>query len=137
MPNDLFDAQPAKLGPPAVLPEPAAKLMASCGAFGWLANERDRAVMIEFRHANGDITALAYPLLESVKFNPSSGITLNFSGATVKITGTNLNSEVQPGSRLFEAITRHRVVWVQEMDGSGQSDSATAEPVIDEISIIS
>lgn len=135
MSSDLFDAQPARLGPPVVSAEPAAKLIATCDAFGWLANERDRAVMIEFRHANGDITALAYPLLESVKFNPSTGITLRFSGVTAKITGTNLNSEVQPGSRLFEGITRHRVVWVQEMAGPDKTGSSTNEPVIDEISI--
>lgn len=135
MSNDLFDAQPARRGVPAGPSEPAAKLMASCEAFGWLANERDRAVMIEFRHANGDITALAYPLLESARFNPSNGITLNFSGTTVTIIGTNLNAEVQPSSRLFEGITRHRVVWVQEMDDAKNAASSATDPMIDEISI--
>ena len=119
---------------PPASPERAAKLIASCDAFGWLASERDRAVMIEFRHANGDITALAYPLLESAMYNPSHGITLSFSGATVKIIGTNLTSEVQGGIPLFEGITRHRVVWVQKMDEPNKTDSST-EPLIDEISI--
>ncbi|HQU43983.1 MAG TPA: hypothetical protein PK867_14285 [Pirellulales bacterium] len=133
--NDLFDAQPARRMVAPASPEPAARLIESCGAFGWLANERDRAVMIEFRHENGDSTALAYPLLESVKFNPSSGITLSFSGTTVKISGTNLNAEVRPGLRLFECITRHRVAWVQEMDDAKNAESSATQPTIDEISI--
>lgn len=132
MSNELFDAPPARRPAPPASPE-RAKLIASCDAFGWLASERDRAVMIEFRHANGDSTALAYPLLESAKFNPSHGITLSFSGATVKITGTNLNREVQPGGQLFEAIIQHRVVWVQEMEPN--KPDSTTEPLIDEISI--
>lgn len=133
--NDLFDATPGRRSVVPASPEPAAKLIESCDAFGWLANERDRAVMIEFRHANGDITALAYPLLESVKFNPSNGITLSFAGTKVTITGTNLNSEVRPGVRLFEGIARHRVVWVHEMDGTGNAETSATEAVIDEISI--
>lgn len=137
MSYELFDAQPTKRGVLTGSSEPAAKLTASCDAFGWLAGDRDRAVMIEFRHANGDITALAYPLLEAVKFNPSTGITLSFSGTTVTITGSNLNREVRGGGRLFEGITRHRVLWVQEMDGPEKTDSSTTEPVIDEISISS
>lgn len=135
MSNDLFDAQPTRRAAAPASPEPAAKLLVeSCEAFGWLANERDRAVMIEFRHANGDITALAYPLLESAKFNPSAGISLNFSGTKVTIVGTNLNSKVRPDLRFFEAITRYRVLWVQEADAKNAEASAT-EPVIDEISI--
>lgn len=134
MSNDLFDAQPARRAAAPAPPEPAAKLIESCEAFGWLTNERDRAIMIEFRHANGDITALAYPLLESARFNPSAGMTLSFSGTKVTIVGTNLNSEVRPDLRLFEAITRHRVVWVQEADSKNAEASAT-EPVIDEISV--
>ena len=133
--NDLFDEQPAKRSPGAASPVSATKLIESCKAFGWLANERDRAVMIEFRHANGDITALAYPLLESVKFNPSTGITLHFSGSTVTITGTNLNIEVQPGGKLFEGITRHRVVWIQEMKEMTDTEPLENEPMIDEITI--
>lgn len=133
--NDLFDAQPARRVVAPASPEPAARLVESCEAFGWLANERDRAVMIEFRHANGDITALAYPLLESAKFNPSAGITLSFSGTKVTIIGSNLNSEVRPGLGLFEAIARHRAVWVQEMDDAKDAHPSNMEPVIDEISI--
>ena len=135
MSNDLFDTQPARRVVAPASPEPAAKLIESCEAFGWLANERDRAVMIELRHANGDITALSYPLLESARFNPSAGITLSFSGTKVTIVGSNLNSEVRPGLRLFEAITRHRVVWVREMDDAKNAEASATKPVIDEISI--
>jgi hypothetical protein len=37
-------------------------------------------------------------------------------GQTIRITGRNLNGEVRPGVRLFQAITRHKVVWIQEAD---------------------
>jgi hypothetical protein len=135
MVTNLFDAQPAKRNSPPAPTEPTAKFIESCDAFGWLANERDRAVMLEIRHATGDITALPYPLLESAKFNPSTGIVLSFAGTTVTVTGTSLNTDVQASIRLFEGITRHRVVWIQEMDATRSSQRSTTELIIDEISI--
>ena len=46
----------------------------------------------------------------------SHGITLHFGAETVKISGRNLNFEVRSNLRLFAAIVRHRVPWIQEAD---------------------
>jgi len=85
-------------------------------AFGWLRGVGDRAIMLELRHKNGNITALNYTMLERVEFNPSEGITLFFNGQKIQIKGRNLNNEVRPQVRLLDGIMRHRVPWVQEAD---------------------
>src|ERR1700730_13115313 len=86
------------------------------GSFGWLRGVRDRAIMLEIRHKDGKFSAFGYSWLESAEFDPSDGITLSFSGRTVKITGSNLNAEARPNVRLFAGILRHRVPWIQEAD---------------------
>jgi hypothetical protein len=93
------------------------------GAFGWLRGVQDRAGMLEIRHKDGRISAKGYSWLQSAEFDPSGGITLNFSGETVKITGQNLNAEARPNVRLFAGITRRRVPWIQEADGATRSSS--------------
>jgi hypothetical protein len=86
------------------------------GAFGWLRGVQDRALMLEIRHKDGRITAKGYSWLQSAEFNPSEGITLNFSGEMIRISGRNLNAEARPNVRLFAGILRHRVPWIQEAD---------------------
>ena len=86
------------------------------GAFGFLRGIRDRAIMLELRRRDGSVTALGYAWLSKSVFDPSEGITLHFGAETVKISGRNLNSEIRPNVRLFAAIVRHRVPWVQEAD---------------------
>jgi len=86
------------------------------GAFGFLRGIRDRAIMLEFRHRDGSVTALGYAWLSKSVFDPSEGITLHFGAETVKISGRNLNSEVRSNLRLYSAIVRHRVPWIQEAD---------------------
>ena len=133
--HELFDKQPPRrtvVPPPSDAgPAPVEDL----GSFGWLRNERDRVTMLEIRHANGDITAFSYPLLESAKFNPSTGITLNFSGTTMTIAGRNLNSEIRQNVRLFEGVTRHRVAWIQEADEPTLEESLETDVVIEEVKI--
>lgn len=133
MVTDLFERHPVKRSVPSASPEPAAKSIESCDAFGWLANDRDRALMLEIRHANGDITALAYTPLESARFNPSTGITLSFSRTTVKLVGRNLNGGGRKTVRLFEGIIRHQVVWVVEADETTLAELLETDVVIDEI----
>ena len=87
------------------------------GAFGWLRGVRDRAVMLELRKKNGNVLAVGYGWLERVEFAPSEGITLHLVGQKIRIKGRNLNGEVRPGVRLFQAVTRHKVAWVKEADG--------------------
>ncbi len=103
------------------------------GAFGWLRGIRDRAVMLELRLKDGSVTALALHLLDRADFDPSEGITLNFAGTKVKITGRNLNAESPQGARLFDGIVRHRIAWIQEMDEPSVMDAAKEATVIEEI----
>ena len=84
------------------------------GSFGWLRGMRERAVMLELRDKDGNITAIGYAYIEKMEFDPSAGITLHALGKVIKIQGRNLNTEVRSNVRLFQGLTRHRVPWVQE-----------------------
>jgi len=99
-------------------------------AFGWLRGVGDRAIMLELRHKNGNITALSYNTLERVEFNPSDGITLFFGGQKIRVKGRNLNKEVRPQVRLLDGILRHRVPWIREADRSGLLNGDEHETVI-------
>lgn len=86
------------------------------GSFGFLRGSRERATMLELRRKDGGILAVAYGYMDKVEFEPSDGITLHLAGQTIRIKGRNLNVEVHPKVRLFEAICRHRVPWLREAD---------------------
>ncbi len=103
------------------------------GAFGWLRGVRERAIMLELRHKDGSVTAFGYAWLKKVTFDPSEGITLDFSGETVRITGRNLNSELRPRTRLLNGILRHRVIWIQEADGTAELEASKDATVIERI----
>ena len=133
--HELFDKQPPRRKVSPISPEVGSGLVDDHGSFGWLRNDRDRAVMLEIRHATGEITAFSYPLLESAKFDPSQGITLNFSGTTVKLVGRNLNADFRPGVRLFEGLTRHRVLWVQEADETSTAESLETDVLVEDITV--
>src|ERR1700685_1700102 len=104
-------------------------------AFGWLRGVQERAIMLEIRHKDGRITAKGYSWLQSAEFDPSTGITLNFSGETVTIKGRNLGAEVRPNIRLFAGILRHRVPWIQEADGAAVIQAAKNAVVIEEVKV--
>lgn len=93
------------------------------GSFGFLRGSRERATMLELRRKDGGILAVAYGYMDKAEFDPSDGITLHLAGQQVRIKGRNLNVEVHPKVRLFEAICRHRVPWIQEC---GDSDGLMA-----------
>ena len=133
--HELFDKQPPVRKPSPISPQVEAGLVEDFGSFGWLRNDRDRAVMLEIRHANANITAFSYALLESATFNPSTGIELNFSGSTVLVVGSNLNTEVAPTARLFEGLIQHRVRWIQEADETPICESLETNVVIDEVKV--
>lgn len=84
------------------------------GSFGWLRGMRERAIMLELRKKDGNITAIGYAWIEKIEFDPSHGITIHALGKEIRITGRNLNAEVRTGVSLFQGLTRHRVSWVQE-----------------------
>ena len=103
------------------------------GAFGWLRGVRDRAIMLEIRHKDGRITAKGYSWLQSADFDPSDGITLNFSGEKITIAGRNLNAEARPNVRLFAGILRHRVPWIQEASEPAVLEAAKDAVVIEQV----
>lgn len=45
----------------------------------------------------------------------------------------NLNVEAMPKVKLFEAVTRHRVPWIQEASEPDRLTARDAEPIIDAI----
>jgi len=105
------------------------------GAFGWLRGVRERALMLEIKHKDGRISAYGYSWLESAEFDPSEGITLNFSGSSIKLIGQNLDGEIRPHVRLFAGILRHRVPWIQEADGEAVIQAGKDAVVIEEVKV--
>lgn len=78
-------------------------------AYGWLRGTRDQAAMLDLRFKNGKHHAIGYPWLFQGEFDPSVGITLNFTAFGVTIEGRNLGE-------MYHLLLRHRVVWIQETD---------------------
>ena len=103
------------------------------GTFGFLRGSRERATMIELRKKDGGILAVAYGYIDKAEFDPSDGITLHLAGQKIHIKGRNLNREVHPKVRLFEAVCRHRVPWVQEMGANDSLKASEGTIAIDEI----
>lgn len=101
------------------------------GAFGCLRGIHERSVMLELRKKDGTSTAYAYHWLSKTVFDPSEGITLHFGVEVVKITGRNLNAEIRPNVRLFSAIVRHRVPWIQEADGAAVLQAPKGATIIE------
>ncbi|HEY2841653.1 MAG TPA: hypothetical protein VGJ26_21010 [Pirellulales bacterium] len=105
------------------------------GAFAFLRGVQDRALMLELRFKNGKRRALAYAWLHDAEFDPSDGITLHFGPKKVRIAGQNLNAEARPNVRLFDALARHRVPWIQEASGAGSWTADRGATTIDEIKV--
>lgn len=103
------------------------------GCFGFLRGTRDRAPMLELRRKDGRIRAISYSWLQSADFDPSQGISLRVEGQTIRITGRNLNSGTHPDTRLFSAICRHRVLWIQEAAGPDSIEAGPDATLIDRI----
>ena len=89
--------------------------------------------MLEIRHKDGRITAKGYSWLQSAEFDPSTGITLNFSGEKITIVGRNLNAEARSNVRLFAGIVRHRVPWIQEADGATVIEAAKDAVIVENV----
>ena len=97
-----------------VIPLPDAEAHDDLGTCGLLRGIHDRAIMLELRLRDGHISACGYVWLDNATFDPAEGITLSFARKAVKISGQNLGEEIRPGVRLFEALIRHRVLWLRE-----------------------
>lgn len=103
------------------------------GCFGWLRASRDRCVMLELRKRSGERLAINYGWIESIAFDPSTGISLVAGRLRIEIAGTHLNTEQRPHVRLFEGLTRHKVPWIAETSpiDSGFRADVTAVHQID------
>lgn len=116
-----------------VAAEPEQEVTDDLGAFGFLRGARERATMLELRRKDGCIRAISYGWLEVANFDPSDGITLKVHGQTIRIKGRNLNVECRPEVRLFSAICRHRVPWLQEADEPARMEADKRAVVIESI----
>jgi hypothetical protein len=127
----------SKLAPPTTIAsagiETESDLADDLGAFGWLRGVRERALMLELRMRDGRIVAQGYAWLERVEFDPADGITLTFTGRTIRIVGKRLNAEVRPLVRLFDGLLRHRVPWVTEAGRSSALGAEAQEVVVERI----
>lgn len=121
----------------SVAPEPAAAQPdaeseeVSAGAFGYLRGVRDRALMLELRFKDGSVIALSYAMLDRASFDPSDGIRLRFPGQEVLIAGQHLNEG--RGVGLFDAIVRHRAVWIREASRADLLDTRRAGAIVEAI----
>ena len=113
---------------------------ANCPAFGFLRGIRDRAAMIEFRFKNGNTASFAYGWLGQVRFNPSVGMLLKFTGdevTLVLIAGSNLDAPVSSSAANLtdRGIAKHRVTFVREMDEEEARRTPEGQPTVDQILI--
>ena len=116
MSGNILDRYAPRVADSAKKPAEEVGVMDDLGAFGLLRGAQDRSLMLELRLANGNSVAFSYSYLVQATFDPSVGMILQFGGKRVTIAGSNLNAEIRPGIRLFEAMLRHRVPWVLEAD---------------------
>lgn len=112
---------------------------AECGAFGYLRGLGDHALHIEFRLATGNVEAFPYSWLGPYRYNPSSGLELNFVGDQtyrVVIAGRNLDTLVGGSVNLTDrGILRHRVTWVREMEPEETRSLPDSAVVVEHITV--
>lgn len=127
--------------PPKHEPEQPDSGEASCVAFGYLRNLRERAEAVEFRFRDGNSVWFPYHWLGVWKFNASEGLLLKFAGdltSLVLIRGSNLDRS--PGDASIDLIRaglqRHRVLWVREMSEEDIRQVGENGPTIDSIHVV-
>jgi len=110
-----------------VTPDEDVDTLEDCGSFGFLRGTRDRSLMIDFRYLSGSHDSFSYATLERVSYEPTEGMTLFFLGVQVQLIGRNLATAQASGVSLLEAIQRHRVPWIRQVEElRGQFFSPTA-----------
>jgi hypothetical protein len=107
----------------------------NCGAFGWLRGSKERAIFLEFRLKDGNVFAVGYTWLEKVSYNPSEGITLKFTNASIRIAGRNLAGQMRPGLSLLNGILTHKVPWVAQADSAAAMLADKQAVVIERIEL--
>lgn len=138
-PSRLASLAPRPLAPPAGEKEEEDTGEESCPAFGFLRGPHERAPMIEFRFTDGNTEAFPYSWLGPVRFNPSAGLLLRFTGDVVTLVlihGSNLDAPVNAGAvSLTGDVQRHRVTFVREMEKGELRTVGEAGPTIDRIEV--
>jgi hypothetical protein len=107
-----------------------------CGAFGWLRDNKERALFLEFRLKDGNMFAVGYPWLEKVSYNPSEGITLKFTNEAIRIVGRNLAGQMPPGRSLLAGILQHKVAWVVQADSAAAMLADRNAMVIERVELL-
>jgi hypothetical protein len=111
-----------------------------CRAFGYLRGLHDRSQMLELRLRDGNVDAYPNACLASIRFNPSVGLLLKYTGDVVTLVlvrGSNLDAMVSQGNVcLTLGIYRQRIVWIREMDEDELRQAKDGEPTIDRIEIV-
>jgi hypothetical protein len=112
----------------------------SCKAFGYLRGIRDQSVAVEFRFRDGNSIWFPYALLGPIKYNPSEGLLIKFSGDLVYlvlIKGSNLDKPLKDGNvtMIRAGLQRHRLIWVREMMEEEIRTAGDTEPTIDSIEV--
>jgi hypothetical protein len=125
---------PPARGPGAVNPETDED---ACPAFGFLRGLHDRTLSVEFRLADGNSEAFPYSWLGPIKYNPSAGLLLKFTGDLiylVLIEGSNLNALVKGAISLYDrGLLRHRITWVREMSRQELQNAGEGEVTVERI----
>ncbi|MGL4465061.1 MAG: hypothetical protein ACRC1K_23145, partial [Planctomycetia bacterium] len=112
----------------------------ACAAFGYLRGLHERANAVEFRLKNGNSVWFPYHWLGTVKFDPSTGLLLKFSGDLVYLVlvrGSNLDQRLKDGGidLIRAGLQRHRVMWVREMSEDDVRETGETGPTIDGIEV--
>lgn len=85
-----------------------------------------RLLMLDFQSRGGDAIAMAYSYLQTVRFDPSVGLTLSFTTHSVTLMGRNLNE-------LYKALLDQIVRRIEEQ---GEHDrEPDGAPVVSRIRI--
>jgi hypothetical protein len=144
--NDVLDmfrtphAKSVAVSPSKMLDDAEPAGEGECRAFGFLRGLHDRSQMLELRLRDRNSAAYPYHCLASVRFNPSVGLLLKYTGDVVTlvlIRGSNLDVMVSQGNVcLTLGIFRHRLVWIKEMTEDELRQAKDGEPTIDRIEMV-
>lgn len=121
-------------------PKPPEGGEGACAAFGYLRGLHERASAIEFRQGSGNSIWFPYGWLGTIKFDPSAGLLIKFSGDLVYlvlIRGSNLDKRLSEGGidLIRAGLQRHRVLWVREMSEDDIRETGENGPTVDSIEI--
>lgn len=105
--NKSRESIPEALPVPDEKQEPGEDYLIDC--YSVISVDRQQKLMLELRFITGDARALAYCYLVGLSWNPSKGISMDFTDSRVEISGRNLRP-------VFTALCAHRIAAICEVD---------------------